>query len=136
MAFVHGSDTVILIDTTDDISQYCTQSDLKRTVDSHDVTTYGKKTHVYRGGLGDGTSSISGLYDNTAVTGPRAVLEPLLGTNVELIRRPEGTGTGKPQDKVTVLVGEYTETAPVADMVTWSLSLQLSGEVDSTAQAA
>lgn len=134
MTFVHGSDTYISIDAKD-ISTYCTQSDLKRKVDSHDVTTYGKKAHVYKGGLADGTSSVSGIYDNTAVTGPRAVLEPLLGTNVELIRRPEGTGAGKPEDTVMVLVGEYTETNPVADMVTWSLSLQLSGEVDSAAQS-
>jgi hypothetical protein len=135
MTFVHGSDTYISIDAKD-ISQYCTQSDFKRTADSHDVTTYGQNAHVYRGGLSDGTSSVSGIYDNTAVTGPRAALEPLLGTVVELIRRPDGTGSGKAMDTVDVLVGEYTETSPVADMVTWSLSLQLSGEVDSTAQGA
>lgn len=135
MVFVHGSDTYISIDG-DDISAFCTQSDFKRTADSHDVTTYGKNAHVYRGGLHDGTSSVSGIYDNTAVTGPRALLEPLVGTVVELIRRPDGTGAGKAQDTVDVLVGEYTETSPVADMVTWSLSLQLSDEVDSTAQSA
>lgn len=135
MAKVHSRNTKITLDG-DDISQYCTQSDLKRTADSHDVTTYGKNAHVYEGGLFDGTSSISGIYDNTALTGPRAILRPLLGQVVELIRQPEGAGSGKPQDKVDVLVGEYTETAPVADMVTWSLSLQLSDEVDSTAQPA
>lgn len=135
MTFVHGSDTYLSIDS-DDISAFCTQSDFKRTADSHDVTTYGKKTHVYRGGLQDGTSSVSGIYDNTDSTGPRAILEPLLGSNVVLVRRPEGTGVGKPQDSVTVLVGEYTETSPVADMVTWSLSLQLSGEVTTTDQGA
>lgn len=135
MTFVHGSDTYISINASD-ISSYCTQSDFKRTVDSHDVTTYGKNSHVYKGGLGDGTSSVSGIYDNTAVVSPRVVLSALLGQVVELIRRPDGTGSGKAMDTVDVLVGEYTETSPVADMVTWSLALQLSGDVDSTAQGA
>lgn len=135
MAFIHSKSTVITLDG-DALTTFVTQSDLKRTADSHDVTTYGKNAHVYQGGLHDGTSSISGIYDSTAVTGPRAILRPLLGTVVELIRQPEGAGSGKPQDKVDVLVGEYTETAPVADMVTWSLSLQLSDDVDSTPQPA
>lgn len=135
MVMIHSKSTVITIDG-DALTQFTTQSDLKRTADSHDVTTYGKNAHVYQGGLHDGTSSIGGIYDSTAVSGPRAVLRPLIGTVVELIRQPEGVGSGKPQDKVDVLVGEYTETAPVADMVTWSLSLQLSDEVDSTPQSA
>lgn len=135
MATVHTKVTVVTIDG-DDISQYVDASDLKRTADSHDVTTYGKNAHVKAGGLFDGTSSISGFYDTTAGTGPRAVLRPLLGTVVELIIKPEGTGSGKPQDKVDVLVGEYTETAPVADYRKWSIALELSDEVDSTPQPA
>lgn len=133
MAFVHGKDTVIKLDA-DDLSAFCNTSTLTRSADSHDVTTYGQDAHVYNGGLSDGTCSIGGIYDNTAVTGPRAVIEPLVGTNVTLIRQPEGTGSGLPQDSVTVLVLNYVETAPVADMVTWTAELQLSGPIDTTAQ--
>jgi hypothetical protein len=135
VAFVHGKNTYISIDG-EDISAYCTQSDFTRSSDSHDVTTYGKNAHVKQGGLLDGSASISGIYDNTAATGPRAVLEPMIGTVVELIRRPEGTGVGKPQDTVDVLVAEYVESSPVADMVTWTLSLELSDDVNSAAQPA
>ncbi len=135
MTFIHGKGTYISIDG-DDISTYCTQSDFTRSADSHDVTTYGKNAHVKQGGLQDGSASISGIYDNTANTGPRAILEPLIGTVVELIRRPEGTGTGKPQDTVDVLVQEYVESSPVADMVTWTLALELSDDVVSAAQPA
>jgi hypothetical protein len=135
MAFVHGKDTFISIDG-DDISSVTNTSTFTRTADSHDVTTYGEDNHVYVGGLGDGTCSIGGIYENTAVTGPRAVIEPLIGTNVTLIRQPEGTGSGLPQDSVDVLVVNYVETSPVADMVTWTAELQLSGAVDSTAQSA
>lgn len=135
MAFVHGKNTFISLDG-DNLSTYVNTSELGRTSDSHDVTTYGKDSHVFSGGLLNGTASMQGIYDNTANTGPRAVIEPLIGTVVELIRQPEGTGSGLPQDKVDVLVTGYTETNPVADMVTWQCQMQLSDDVDSTAQSA
>lgn len=134
MSFVHGKDTVFILDG-DDISAYTTTSSFEREADEHDVTTYGKDDHVFAGGLGKGAASASGLYDNTAGTGPRAVIEPLIGSVVTLVRRPEGTGTGKPQDSVNVLVKKYTETNPVADMVTWAVDLTLSDAVTSTTQA-
>lgn len=133
MAFVHGKDTFLSL-AGNDLSAFCNTSELSRKSDKHDVTTYGKDDHVYAGGLGDGTASIGGIYDNGA-TGPRDVIEPLIGTVVTLIRRPEGTGSGLPQDSVSVLVEEYVETSPVADMVTWTVSLQLSDAVTSTNQA-
>jgi len=132
--FVHGKDTFISIDGKD-LSPFCNASELGRTADSHDVTTYGKDSHVYDGGLLDGTASASGVYDNTGATGPRAVLEPLIGTVVPLVRRPEGTGTGRPQDTVDVLVTGYTETNPVAGHVTWAVDLQLSDDVVTGAQS-
>lgn len=134
MAFVHGKDTFISLDG-DNLSAFCNTSTLTRQADSHDVTTYGQDSHVFVGGLGNGTASIGGFYDNTASTGPRAVIEPLVGTVVVLIRQPEGTGSGLPQDEVNVLVTNYVETSPVADIVTWTAALQLSGDIDTTAQA-
>lgn len=132
MAFVHGKNTYISLDG-DDLSAYCNTSQLGRTADSHDVTTYGKNSHVFAGGLGNGTASMGGIYDDTTA-GPRDVIEPLIGTVVVLVRRPEGTGSGKPQDTVDVLVTGFTETAPVADMVTWECQMQLSGDVASANQ--
>ncbi|MFI6763872.1 hypothetical protein ACIBF5_32605 [Micromonospora sp. NPDC050417] len=134
MGNVHGRHTVIILDDND-LSAYCNTSELTRGADIHDTTTYGKLAHVHEGGLLNGTASMGGLYDNTASTGPRAVLAPLLGQKVELIRQPEGAGTGKPQDKVDVVVGQYVETNPVADMVTWTCDLTLSDTVDTTPQA-
>jgi hypothetical protein len=133
MTFVHGKNTYINLNGND-ISQYCTESDLTREADEHDVTTYGKGAHVVQGGLLGGKASVKGVYDNTAGTGPRAVIRPLIGTVVTLIRRPEGTGTGKPQDSVQVHVKSYVESNPVADMVTWSADLTLSDTVTSTTQ--
>lgn len=132
MAFVHGKNTVVMLNGSD-LSAFSNTSTMTRKADKHDVTTYGKDDHVYEGGLGDGTASIGGTYDNTT-SGPRDVIEPLIGTTVTFVRRPEGTGSGKPQDSVSVVVEEYVETSPVADFVSWSVTLQLSDAVTSTNQ--
>jgi hypothetical protein len=134
MAFQHGKSTFVSLDG-DNLSAFSNSVEFQREADSHDVTTFGKNSHVYNGGLLDGTCKVEGIYDTTALTGPRAVIEPLIGTVVPLVHQPEGAGAGKPQDTVDVLVTNYTETSPVADMVTWSIELQLSDDVDSTAQA-
>lgn len=134
MAFTHGKNTYVSLDG-DDLSTYSNNVEFNRTADSHDVTTFGKNSHVYNGGLLDGEATIAGIYDNTAGTGPRAVIEPLIGTVVPLVHRPEGTGAGKPEDTVDVLVKTYDETSPVADMVTFSVELQFSDDVVTAAQA-
>lgn len=134
MAFVHSKNTVIIFNG-DDLSQFCSSSELERGADEHDVTTYGKNDHVFSGGLGMGSQSIEGIYDNTASTGPRGVIEPQIGNVVPIVRRPEGTGSGKPQDAFQALVTKYVETSPVADMVKWSAELTVSDAVTSTTQA-
>ena len=133
MSLIHGKDTVLKLGSVD-ISQYTKSSEFSRKADTEDVTTYGKNDHCYAGGLGDGSFKCDGLYDNTATTGPRALIEPLLGTEVVLTRRPEGTGAGKAQDIVDIIISSYVETSPVAGYVTWSLEGQLSDAVNSTAQ--
>lgn len=132
MSFSHGRKTFISLNGVD-LSAFTTTSQLEKNADKHDVTTYGNDNHVYQGGLKDGVATMSGVYDNTA-GGPRATIQALIGTNVTLIRRPDGTGSGKAQDSVSVLVEKYVETNPVADMVTWSCDLQMSGAVTTTAQ--
>lgn len=132
MAFVHGKSTVIKLNGTN-LSAFTKTSDLGRESDSHDVTTYGKDAHVFFGGLLNGTASMGGIYDNTAI-GPRDVIRPLVGTVVPLIRQPEGAGAGKAQDVVNVLVLNYVETNPVEDMVTWTCSMQLSDTINSADQ--
>lgn len=132
MSFSHGKSTYISLNGVD-LSAYVTTSQIEKTADDHDVTTYGQTTHVYSGGLKDGTATMSGIYDN-GVSGPRATILSLVGTTCTLVRRPDGTGSGKAQDSVTVLVTKYVETNPVADMVTWSCDMKLAGAVTTTAQ--
>lgn len=133
MAFKHGKDTYISVDAND-ISAYTNQSELDVNADEHDVTCYGADDHVVEGGLLAGGMSMGGIYDDTAA-GPKAVLEPLIGTKVTLIRRPIGPGAGKPQESLTVLISRYVETNPVAGMITWACELTKSGPVNRTPQA-
>lgn len=124
MAFVHGKDAYVSLNAVN-LSAFTNNTDFGREADDHDVTTYGKGSHVYAGGLLDGALTIGGVYDNGA-SSPEAVIEPLIGTTVAFVYRPEGTGTGKPERSGQVLVKNYSETTPVADMISWSCELQLS----------
>jgi hypothetical protein len=134
MAKQHGKRTVIKVGAAD-LSTYTNASELERTADSHDTTTYGNDAHRYNGGLLDGKFKMSGLYDNTAVSGPRAVLEPLLGVDGTVVtRQPEGTGVGKAQDVFSAVLNTYVESNPVADMVTWSAEWSVDGDVNSAPQ--
>jgi hypothetical protein len=139
MSTVHGSRTYYSLDGKQ-VSLSGNANTWERTADSHDTTVYATTTttasHVFAGGLGGGTSTIGGFYDNSTNTGQnaKATIEPLVGTVVAFIERPEGTGSGLPQRSVNVLVTKYTESKPVADMVTWSVDLQHSGTVTYSTQ--
>lgn len=134
----HGKTTHVELGGVD-ISEHTNNTEWPRTGDSHDVTTY-KADDIdtakeYIGGLTDATVTISGVYDTDATTGPGHVIEPLVGTLTEFIYQVEGVGTGKPTRTMTVLVTQYAETAPVADIVTWTADLQVSGMITTTTQA-
>lgn len=132
MSFVHGKGNVVTIDGKA-MTSYATSVTFTRTADSHDVTTFGKNSKVYKAGLKDGTASLEGVYDNTAVTGPQAVLRPMIGAAaVTLVYRPEGSGTGSPTSSVSVIVTSYEESVPVADMITWKAELQFSDDITDT----
>lgn len=133
MPSVHGKDLKVSVDA-DDISPYTNQFELEREAEAHDDTGFGAEAKTYKGGLKDGTATAEGTYHSGA-TGPAAILEPLLGTTVEVIYQPEGTGTGKPTKTFDVVVGKYKETGAVADMIKWSCDFQISGDVVVTAQA-
>lgn len=113
-------------------------SQLEFTMDTEDITVYGNNAHVFGGTLAGGTGTISGFADDTAATGNRAILKPLVksGATVPLIWQPKGTGSGLPQDEVDVIVTKYTETSPVGGHIQFAIDLQFSGEVDDTPQAA
>lgn len=133
MAKSHGKKTVFKLDAVD-WSAYCNNSQITLTTATTDTTTYGKNSVVKDAALNDGKLSVSGFYDTTASTGPRAAFLAIRGTKVAFVHQPEGTGTGLPQDTGDCIVTNYVQTHPVADYVTWSIDIELSDDVDSTPQ--
>lgn len=132
MAKVHGRHQVITIGG-DPVKVNTSQ--LERGGDGHDTTLSGDDDHVVSPGLGTGKFSCGGVYDSTAMTGPAAVIKPLINTIVEVVRQVEGAGTGKPEETFDIHLEKYTETAPVADMVTWALDGTVSGGVADSVQS-
>lgn len=133
MARKHSKLTVVIIDGND-VSTYCTDSTCEQSAGTEDNTTYGKNAQVFDPTLLTGAFSCGGKYDSAA-TGPRTVLKPLVGTSVVVQYRPEGTGAGLPEDEFTAVITKYTESAPVAGYRLWTLETQPSDVWDSTVQA-
>jgi hypothetical protein len=133
MARKHSKHTVIIIDDND-VSTFCTDSNCEQSAGTEDNTTYGKNAVVKDPTLLTGAFGCGGKYDD-GVTGPRAVLKPLVGTKVTVKYRPEGTGAGLPQDSFEAVITKYNETAPVAGYRLWTVETEPSDEWDSTDQA-
>lgn len=133
MAFVHGRNTYVSLSATD-LSAFTSSSQTEKSADTSDTTTYGQSAHTFVGGLLNGQGSMSGIYDSSTSAGPRALIEPLIGQTVTWVIRPEGTGTGKPARSVSVIPTKYTETNPVADMVTWAVDMQFTGVITNSTQ--
>lgn len=134
MSRSHGKLTEIEVDTND-ISPFCKTSTYTRTAKNHDSTGYGVDDEEYEPGLRGGKFSMGGRYDNTVTVGPRNALHSKVGTKVEVVRRVEGTGTGKPEDTFTMTLDSYVETNPHDDLVDWTAEGTISGGVDTQAQA-
>lgn len=134
MTYIHGKDTVVTINGSD-ISAFTNSTDFKDTTETHETSCYGVARKTYKAGLGDGTVTIKGIHDNGA-GGPRKVLKALkaAGTAVTFIFRPEGTGSGKQQSSVSVIVKSYNDSDPVGDLVTWESELQMTGALTETDQ--
>lgn len=121
-----GADAVVMINAAD-ISDFVDTVTFTESADSLDITTYGNNGHRKRGGLTDGSVAIGGVYDTTT-SGPHDVIVPLLGTVTAFVWRPEGTGSGKPTVTFNVLVQNYVESSPVADIVRWTAALEIDGD--------
>jgi hypothetical protein len=129
-ASTHGSKTVLSVDGSD-ISPWTTASELKRVADKSEVTGYGSVGHEYADdeGLKAHVFTCSGWYDKTATTGTGDVFRGKEGQNLPCVRGPEGSTTGAPKETFTAHLDDYTTTSPVNDIVKWSASFTVSGEI-------
>lgn len=131
---IHGKNTYLAIGATPtDISTYLDSVDFTRSKDVHDDTTFGNNSHTKRGGLLNGTVSISGMYDTTATVGPDAVIKAALLDEdpVDFEYGPEGDAAGKVSETGLMVVSDYAVSSPVADLVKFTATLEISGDVTS-----
>jgi len=123
MAFVHGSNSDINVDSTN-ISQYTDSVTHDRSVDTAETSAFGDDDKTFIAGLEDGSFSLGGHWDTTA----DAALDGLFdGATVTILYGPAGSGSGAIKYSCSALVTNYSITSGVADRVNWSVSLQRTG---------
>lgn len=132
MAFVHGKSTSVLLDQYD-LSGYLNSSDITRTTESHETTTYGTTggAKTYITGLRDGTLSLGGLWDGSAGAIDvvlEATLSAASGQVVTLA--PAGMAVGSRVNMLSSRSTSYAVSDPVGDLVTVSVDLQADGGID------
>jgi hypothetical protein len=134
MATAHGKLTKITV-ATKDISPFTKNSQLERSASVHNTTGYAPTgdAELYAGGTRQGKFTCGGVYDNTALVGPRIVLLGQEGNILAIVRNVEGTGTGKPNDAFNAILEKYVESNPHDDMVTWSADFTVTGVITTTA---
>lgn len=131
--FVHGKSTDFEVDDTSGTSRSLantlTSVDFPETIDTAETTAFGATSKSYIVGLRDATISVSGLWDATIDGYIRGGTEP---ASRSFIFGPAGTTSGNVKYTGEAIVTNYSQSNPVADVVTYSLDLQVTGDVTRT----
>lgn len=137
MAPTHGKDAAFLLEdsaasTLRNISDQLTNIAFNRSNDTHDSTTFGKEGHTFIAGLTNGTITIDGFWDKTASTGSATVLDSLMGLDAVTVGweyGPEGNASLAVKYSGECVLASLDVSEPVADLVTFTAQLQISGDV-------
>ncbi len=130
--FVHGKSTDFELDdtggTSRSLANVLTSVDFPETIDTAETTAFGSTSKSYIVGLRDSTISVSGLWDAT-IDGYIIGTEPASRT---FIFGPAGSTGGNVKYTGEAILTNYSVSNPVADVVTFSLDLQVTGNVTRT----
>lgn len=128
--FQHGKNTDFEIDDTGgvsrDISNTVTNVDFPETIDTAETTAFGSTSKSYIVGLRDATISVSGIWDATVDGYIRGGAEP---ASRSFIFGPAGDTGGNVKYTGEAIVTNYSISNPVGDVVTYTLDLQVTGDV-------
>lgn len=128
--FQHGKNTDFEIDDTGgvsrDISDTVTNVDFPETIDTAETTAFGSTSKSYIVGLRDATISVSGIWDATVDGYIRGGAEP---ASRSFIFGPAGDTGGNVKYTGEAIVTNYSISNPVGDVVTYTLDLQVTGDV-------
>ena len=127
--FVHGKSTDFELDdtggTSRSLANTLTSVDFPETIDTAETTAFGATSKSYLVGLRDATISVSGLWDAT-IDGYIIGTEPATRS---FIFGPAGSTGGNVKYTGECILTNYTISNPVGDVVTYSLDLQVTGNV-------
>ena len=127
--FVHGKSTDFELDdtggTSRSLSNVLTSVDFPEIIETAETTAFGSTSKSYIVGLRDATISVSGLWDAT-VDGYIIGTEPATRT---FIFGPAGSTGGNVKYTGEAILTNYSISNPVGDVVTFSLDLQVTGNV-------
>ena len=136
MAFFDSKVSKLLIDDTGgvqrDLSAYIAEiQGLPGPRSLNEVTALGDSGARFIPGLEDVTVTLTGIFDDTATTGPDAVFGPLRthASAVDFEYGPEGSSTGDIKYSGTCWVLIYELRSRVGELVEWSAALQVEGTV-------
>lgn len=134
---IHGKDAYFSLEdsvasTLRNISPYLTGVDFSQENDTHDTTAYGAEGHTFIAGLTNGTITLTGFWDKTASVGSATVLDSLVGLDSVTLGfeyGPEGNTAGLTKYSGECILQSLDYSTPVADLVTFTATLQISGSV-------
>ena len=136
MAFFDSKVSKFLIDDTGsvqrDLSPYITDvRGLPGPRALNEVTALGDGGVRFIPGLEDVTITLRGMFDDTATSGPDAVLGPLRThtSAVDFEYGPKGSGVGNVKFSGTCWAVSYELRSRVGNLVEWSATLQVEGTV-------
>ena len=127
--FVHGKNTDFELDdtggTSRSLANTLTSVSFPQTIETAETTAFGSSNKSYIVGLKDTTISVSGLWDAT-IDGYLSGTEP---ASRSFIYGPAGSTSGYVKYTGECIMTGYTQDNPVADVVTYSVDLQVTGAV-------
>lgn len=127
MAFIHGSDTVIIGNELA-LTGYLDQFGLTRDMQAVDVTTFGKNDREYLAGIGSGSMNVGGLFDKTGIDGE--YYGNIASADGEVVTvGMGGTTIGTRVHIGRVRQGSYTINTAVDDAVRLSATFDFDGGV-------
>ena len=130
--FVHGKSTDFELDdtggTSRSLSNVLTSVDFPETISTATTTAFGATSDSFVVGIRSASISVSGLWDAT-VDGYIIGTEPASRT---FIFGPAGSTGGSVKYTGECILTNYAISNPVADVVTFSLDLQVPGDVTRT----
>lgn len=137
--FRHGKNSYFQLDNAAgalvDISNVLSDIAWPRTVETGETTSFGQQAKTYIIGLSDSTVSCSGKFDATVDAHLLALIAALQAetlASASVVYGPEGSTSGRIKYTAEAVVTKYEVSAPVGDVVTFSLELQISGAVTRT----